>query len=121
MERNSNHLCLSVVTIAEIEGGIAKVRRDGGARKGAMLAEWLSLLMYLYEDRILPFDLPAAKVAGGLIDIARRKGRAPGFGDIAIAATAHTNGLTVLTRNIKDFDPLEVPVYDPFLSGPPLE
>ncbi len=84
-----------------------------------MLSEWLGLLLYLYEDRILPFDLSAAKAAGALIDMARRKGRAPGFADIAIAATAQANGLTVLTRNIKDFAPLEVAVYDPFLSGPP--
>jgi predicted nucleic acid-binding protein len=120
MERNSDYVCLSAVTIAEIEGGIAKARREGGTRKAVALAEWLGLVTYLYNDRILPFDLPAARVAGGLIDIARRKGRAPGFADIAIAATAHANGLTLLTRNIKDFAPLEIAVHDPFLSGPPL-
>jgi predicted nucleic acid-binding protein len=38
----------------------------------------------------------------------------PGFADVAIAATAEAHGLTVLTRNVKDFIPLGVACFDPF-------
>ena len=41
-----------------------------------------------------------------------------GIADIAIAATARTHGLTILTRRTRRFRPLEVPALDPFESLP---
>jgi hypothetical protein len=49
-----------------------------------------------------------------LSDRARGQGHAPGFSDIIIAATAQRHGLTILSRNIRHFTPLNVPVLDPF-------
>ncbi len=66
MDRNSEKLYVSVVTIAEIEDGIAKSRREGATRKSARLREWLETLVHLYSPRILPFDLAAARIAGSL-------------------------------------------------------
>jgi predicted nucleic acid-binding protein len=54
-----------------------------------------------------------------LADRARGQGHAPGFGDIIIAATAQAHGLTILSRNIRHFALLNVPVRDPFASLPP--
>jgi hypothetical protein len=65
-------------------------------------------------ERILPFDLKAATIAGALSDRAAAKGRAPGFADIAIAATAETRALVLLTRNVRNFERLCDPVIDPF-------
>jgi predicted nucleic acid-binding protein len=118
MDANSAELYLSVVTVTEIEDGIAKARREKARRKAAALTEWFETLLHLYADRILAFDLPAARLAGILSDRARGKGLAPGFSDIVIAATAGSRGLTVLTRNVRHFDPLGVPTANPFEGLP---
>ena len=114
MDAHSAKLFLSVVTIAEIEDGIAKANREGAARKSRDLSAWLETVLHLYAARILPFDLATARLAGVLSDQARGQGHAPGFADIMIAATAQRHGLTILTRNLRHFEPLAVPVHDPY-------
>ena len=118
MDEHSAELFLSAVTVAEIEDGVAKLRREGATRKAADLAAWLEALLHLYGSRILPFDTVTARVAGVLSDLARAQGQAPGFADIAIAATAKHHGLTILTRNLRHFECLGVPVIDPFAALP---
>ena len=118
MERHSERLYLSVITVAEVEDGIAKARREGAVRKADRLAAWLAALLHLYSARILPLDLAAARVLGALSDRARGQGQAPGWADLAIAATAHCHGYTVLTRNLRHFAGLGVAAHDPFVSLP---
>jgi predicted nucleic acid-binding protein len=98
MDQHSASLYLSTVTVAEIEDGIAKAKREKATRKAADLAAWLETLLHLYGDRILAFDLAAARIAGVLSDLARGRGAKPGFANIMIAATARSHGLTILTR-----------------------
>ncbi|MGH7106270.1 MAG: type II toxin-antitoxin system VapC family toxin [Acetobacteraceae bacterium] len=119
MDEHSDLLFLSAVTVAEIAAGIAKLRREGARRKSEHLTAWLETLLHLYADRVLSFDLLTARIAGSLSDRARGHGHAPGFADIIIAATAQRHGLTILTRNLRHFAPLEVPVRDPFAALPP--
>jgi predicted nucleic acid-binding protein len=64
MNRNSGRLFLSTITVAEIRDGIAKARRAGALRKASALTAWLDALLHLYGDRVLPFDVPAARFAG---------------------------------------------------------
>lgn len=111
---NTGELFLSVVTAAEIENGIAGVRRAGATRKADALGEWWGEILHYWGDRILPLDLAAGRETGRLLDRARAAGIDPGFEDAAIAATASVRSLTVLTFNDKDFRPLGVPVLDPF-------
>ncbi len=118
MDQNSDRLFLSTITVAEIADGIAKARREGSGRKAASLTGWLETLLHLYGNRVLPFDVAAARVAGTLSDRARSKGRSPGFADVAIAATAAAHGLTVLTANLRHFTPLGVWAHNPFESLP---
>jgi len=118
MERNSDRLFLSTITVAEIEQGIAQARRLGAHAKATRLAAWLETLLHLYSARVLPFDLRAARIAGSLSDLARSQGHAPGFPDLAIAATAMAHRLTILTANVRDFTPLGVPVHNPFETLP---
>jgi toxin FitB len=116
METNTDALHLSVVTIAEIEAGIAKSLRDNAARKASRLTDWLETVLHLYADRVLPIDIAVARLAGALSDRERSLGIAPGFADIAIAATASLHGLTLLTRSLRDFTPLGVVALDPFAA-----
>lgn len=118
MDAQSSFLFLSVVTIAEIEDGIAKLRREKATRRSRDLADWLDAVLHLYGDRVLGFEMPTARIAGRLSDQARGQGHAPGFADIIIAATARQHALTVLSRNAKHFVPLGVPVLDPFRDLP---
>lgn len=120
LDRASDGLYLSVVTAAEVRDGIAKAMREGASRKGEVLGKWWDAVEHLYAERILAFDLPAATVAGALMDAARGAGHAPGFADIAIAATARANGLTILTRNGRHFESLSADVLNPFDALPPL-
>lgn len=118
MERNSKRLYLSVITVAEVEDGIAKARRERAHRKADRLTEWLETLLHLYSARILALDVAAARLLGVLSDRARAAGQAPGFADLAIAATAQLQGYTVLTRNLRHFRMLAVSAHDPFETLP---
>jgi hypothetical protein len=119
MDAQSASLFLSVVTITEIEDGIAKLRRERATRRGRELAQWLEAVLHLYGDRVLALDTPTARIAGHLSDRARGQGHAPGFADIIIAATARQHALTILSGNTRHFGPLGVPVLDPFVELPP--
>ena len=118
MDVHSSELYLSAVTVAEIEDGIAKARREQARRKADNLADWLETVLHLYENRILAFDIAAARVAGALSDLARSRGVAPGFADLMIGATARCHGLTILTRNVRHFKPLGLLTINPFEQLP---
>lgn len=119
MDAQSASLFLSVITVAEVEYGIAKLRRERATRRSKDLAQWLEAVLHLYGDRILAVDTSIARIAGRLSDRARGQGHAPGFADIIIAATARQHALTILSRNSRHFEPLGVPVLDPFHELPP--
>jgi toxin FitB len=118
MDMHSASLFLSAVSVAEIEDGIAKSRREGARRKSANLAAWLETVLHLYGDRVLAFDASTARIAGAMSDRARGHGHAPGLADVIIAATAQRHGLTVLSRNLRHIEPLGVAVIDPFAKLP---
>ena len=118
MDEHSAALFLSAVTVAEIEDGIAKLRREGATRKSDDLKDWFETVLHLYGDRVLAFDTATARIAGALSDRARGQGQAPGLADIVIAATAQHHGLTILSRNVRHFAPLGIPTLDPFAAVP---
>jgi predicted nucleic acid-binding protein len=117
LDRASPEIYLSAVTSAEIREGVAKASREGATRKAEALREWWDAVEHLYADRILPFDLVAAGIAGPMADRARAAGQSPGFADIAIAATAQGHGLTILTGNVRHFRALYARILNP-LDGP---
>ena len=78
------------------------------------MTEWFERMLSFYADRVLPFDLEAARLAGALGDTAQARGRNPGFADVAIAAIAKARGLVILTVNQRHFEPLPVEALNPF-------
>jgi predicted nucleic acid-binding protein len=101
-------LFISVVSIGEIERGIARqISINPGF--AAALGAWLDRLLSLYESRILPFNLSTARRWGALSAALGNESV-----DLMIAATAFEHGLTVVTRNVTDFEPTGVPVVNPF-------
>jgi toxin FitB len=101
---------LSVVTIGEVAKGIAMLppgrRRDD-------FAAWLANIERSFAERILPVDRDIARRWGELTGQLSRVGRTISVEDGLIAATALVHGLTVLTRNTRDFEPTGVAVVDP--------
>ena len=101
-------LYLSVITIGEIERGITRqFRRDPVF--AAELTLWLDHVISLYADRILDIDSSTARRWGHL---SGELGHVTP--DLLIAATALERGLTVVTRNVRHFEPTGVPVLNPF-------
>jgi toxin FitB len=99
-------LYLSAMTLAEIEKAIRSLQRRGSTEKASRLRQWLEGIIASFDDRILPMDIAVALAAGGIEDEAAVQGRHPGLGDVIIAATAKSRGLTVVTENIRHFEPL---------------
>jgi predicted nucleic acid-binding protein len=107
-QQRTTELFVSVISIGEIERGIAR-QVVGNPDFAAALAEWLDRLLALYSERILPFDLQAAR-RWGLLSATLGNDSV----DLMIAATGLEHGLTVVTRNAADFEPTGIPVLDPF-------
>jgi toxin FitB len=107
-------LYLSAISATEIEAGIAKLRRTGSAARADGLRQWFDRILNDYADRLLSFDLAAARIAGPLADAAQAVGRHPRFADVAIAAIAKAHELVVVTFNQRHFEPLAVELFNPF-------
>jgi predicted nucleic acid-binding protein len=102
-------LYVSVLTLGEIEQGIARVRGRGDQQQAAALERWLLDVETGFEDRVLPVAIAVAAVWG------RRQPTQPlPVIDALIAATARVHGMTVVTRNVKDFELAGVQVFNPF-------
>lgn len=110
---DDSELHVSVMTLGEIRTGIDRLS-DRDATQANVFARWLSELRARFADRILPVDTRVADQWGRLNAIATRNAV-----DSLIAATAHVHGLTVVTRNTRDFDGCEVAVLNPWGYEPP--
>jgi predicted nucleic acid-binding protein len=110
--QRTTELFLSVVSIGEIERGIARQRATDPVFADA-LAAWLDRVLTLYGERIVAFDLRTARRWGALSAALGNDSA-----DLVIAATALEHGLIVVTRNVSDFEPAGVAVLDPFSRRP---
>jgi predicted nucleic acid-binding protein len=107
-----NQVFASVVTIGEICKGIAGLP-DG--RRSDELRQWLDQVMRpWFEGRILPVTEMIAERWGTLAATHRKRGRQITMADGLIAATAIEHGLTLVTRNVKDFEDLGITIINPW-------
>lgn len=98
-------ISISTVSILELRKGalrsksaLRKMRRDPVA--GGLLSDWIDgAVIAAHRDRLLPFDLAVAERCAGLHVPDPRSEM-----DAMIAATALVHGLTVVTRNVRDFE-----------------
>jgi len=111
-QQRTTDLFLSVISIGEIECGIAQQRATDPGFAGS-LAAWLDRVLALYGERVLPFDVQTARRWGALSAALGNESA-----DLMIAATALEHGLTIVTRNVSDFEPTGVAVLDPFGRRP---
>ena len=110
-EQAAETLFLSSVTIAELMFGIGTLPH--GKRKDR-LTEALDGVMELFADRVLPFDVDAARRYADLAVKARTAGKGFPTPDGYIAAIAAAKGFAVATRDTSAFDAAGVEVIDPW-------
>ena len=107
---SSAALFISAITIHELEHGVLLMERSD-ARQGALLREWLDdSVTAAFGDRVLAVDARVARRAAALLV----PDPAP-FRDALIGATAMVHGMTLVTRDRKDFDRFdELDVINPW-------
>ena len=107
--QQASPLYLSVITLGELRLGVEKIRHRGDAPQARQLEHWLNGLIRDYSHHILEFGVTEAQIWGKL--------RVPDYDnaiDKQIAATAITYGLTLVTRNTRDFINTGISVLNPF-------
>ncbi len=113
-EADEDRVFISVVTLAELRHGIERL--PAGARRGRLDA-WLSEdLPFRFEARVLPVDTGTANAWGKVMARGQAAGRPVSTMDAFIAATAEQHDLTLVTRNVSDFEALNVRLLNPWRS-----
>ena len=107
----NDDLWLSSIVVHELEYGVQRMAQ--GQRRSGLQAD-LSRLFEEYEDRILPLEPRGAAWAAYFRVQAQRSGRSLDLGDALIAGTAKAHDLAVATRNVADFQRLDVEVVNPW-------
>jgi predicted nucleic acid-binding protein len=111
---DEDELFLSVVSLAELRHGVERL--DEGQRKTA-LNTWLSEdLPARFDDRLLAIDGAAADQWGRVVARSQAAGRPIGAMDAFLAALATLHQLTLVTRNIADFEGTGIRLFNPWSS-----
>jgi predicted nucleic acid-binding protein len=104
-----SRLILSSICVFEVEKGVLQMERHGRTQ-GWALRKWFSgHILPSFEGRILAYDAAIALCCAALYIRDPRSER-----DAMIAATASVHGMTVVTRNAADFEPMGVPLLNPW-------
>lgn len=100
---------ISAISMMEIELGILKIQRKDHTQ-GEVLRKWLEYkVIPAFDSRILNIDVSVARVCANLHVPDPRSER-----DALIAATAITNGMSLVTRNTKDFKDMGLNLINPW-------
>ena len=99
-------ITVSVITVEEIAYGLAW-------KPNLRVLEWFQGFLDRYSE-VLPVTADIAARAGRLRGTLQAQGRPRAQADMLIAATAQFHGLTLVTRNVKDFEDCGLALLDPF-------
>jgi predicted nucleic acid-binding protein len=103
-------LHLSAVTIGELQAGV-EITREQDADKALAIETWIDQVADTYN--VLPMDAQTFRCWARLL---HRRSNAL-FEDAMIAATAKTHNLTLVTRNVRDFEPFGIATLNPFKAA----
>lgn len=111
LKENAVNLYLTSITVGELRFG--EYMLPEGKRRDA-LKEWIDSLLLDYSESIFDFDARAADSCAKFHEQAVASGHTPTIEDLMIAGIAKTNNAVIVTRNVKDFEYLDLPVFNPF-------
>jgi predicted nucleic acid-binding protein len=100
-------LYISVVTLGEIQAGI-EITREQDSKKAAAIEAWADQVAASYN--VILMDASSFRVWAKLMH--RQSDTV--YEDAMIAASALVHQLTVVTRNVRDFERFQVPLFNPF-------
>lgn len=106
-------LFLSVITVGEILQGAYKIMPTR-PNKGLSYLSWLNTMRAIFKDRILTVTEEIAEHWGQINGNSLAQGQKPSYLDNLLLATAHVHGLTLVTRNLKDFRDKGVMLFNPW-------
>jgi predicted nucleic acid-binding protein len=109
LRHNESEIAIDPVILGEIRFGILLLPSSQRRRK---LEAWFEQVVETIH--CLPWDSATGLRWAGLLADLRAKGRSMPVKDSMIAATALVHGLTVATRNLKDFSSTGLKAVDPF-------
>ena len=87
-----------------------------GRRRETLVSDIEAMLRDAFENRVLPFDSDAARAYADIAATRRSAGRAVAPADCQIAAIARARNMAVATRNVRDFEDIDVEVVDPWVA-----
>ena len=105
-------LFFSAVGEAELRYGAAIL--PTGRRRQNLIADIEAMLRDAFRSRVLPFDSDAARAYGDIAAKRRLAGRPIAPADCQIAAIAYSRGMAVATRNVRDFEGVDIEVINPW-------
>ena len=108
-------LFLTAITEAELRFGLAVM--PPGRRRDGLAAGLERMLRPGFANRILPFDSAAARAYAEIAAARRAAGRPVSYPDGQIAAIAHSRGMALATRNIRDFEDIGITLINPWTSA----
>lgn len=112
---DEDEVFMSVVSFAELRRGVELL---APGRRRNQLSNWITDdLVARFHDRILDVDRRVADAWGRMMARSQRTGQALGSMDAFFAATAECHGMTLVTRNVRDFDGLALSLHNPWEEG----
>lgn len=116
IQANEPDLFVSAAMFAELARGVHLM--PAGRRRDAF-ARWVRVALHdRFAGRILPIDEAVAAAWGMLMARSKRRGADLDPMDAFFAATAHEHGLILVTRNVRHFTGLDIPLINPWDDAP---
>lgn len=108
---SNDDLAITAISAAELLYGLELMPHG---RRRQQLARYIAMQLSPFADRILPFSADATPHYAAIVATRRKQGRPIGVQDAMIAAIARSHGMTLATRNVKDFAGTGVDLVNPW-------
>ncbi len=105
-------LYFSAVGEAELRYGAAIL--PAGRRRESLVSDIERMLSDAFDGRMLPFDSRAARAYADIAAMRRSAGRTVPPADCQVAAIARSRDMAVATRNVRDFDHIDIEIVNPW-------
>ncbi len=111
LDRHAGNCAMPTVAIFEVRAGINSM--PPGRRRDELMGAF-ERIVARFGPRVVSFDRPSAEMAAELASVSASAGRTMTTGDVQIAGIAGAYGLTLVTRNVKDFAATGIDLVNPW-------